>query len=193
LLDDGRITDSQGRHVSFTNCVVIMTSNIGSEVIIETLSNVHDKKEVVYEVMKKQVVDLARQTFRPEFMNRIDEYIVFQPLDEEQICKIVEIQMNRVKERLKQKKLELDYTKEAVQLLGKLGFDPNFGARPVKRVIQQLVENQISMGLLRGDFKEEDSIIVDADLSAKDIPPQKRLIIKKLETLPARDAMVAND
>lgn len=96
LLDDGRITDSQGRHVSFTNCVVIMTSNIGSEVIIETLSNMHDNKEVVYEVMKKQVVDLARQTFRPEFMNRIDEYIVFQPLDEEQICKIVEIQVTRL-------------------------------------------------------------------------------------------------
>lgn len=101
--------------------------------------------------------------------------------------------MNRVKERLKQKNVELYYTKEAVELLGKLGFDPNFGARPVKRVIQQLVENQISMGLLRGDFKEEDSIIVDADLKANDIPPHKRLIIKKLETLPAKDAMVAND
>lgn len=101
--------------------------------------------------------------------------------------------MNRVKERLKQKNIELYYTKEAVELLGKLGFDPNFGARPVKRVIQQLVENQISMGLLRGDFKEEDSIIVDADLKAKDIPPHKWLIIKKLETLPAKDAMVAND
>ncbi|XP_058223517.1 chaperone protein ClpB4, mitochondrial-like [Rhododendron vialii] len=193
LLDDGRITDSQGRHVSFTNCVVIMTSNIGSQVIIETLSSAPDKDEVVYEVMKKQVIELARQTFRPEFMNRIDEYIVFKPLDSEQICKIVEIQMNRVKERLKQKNFEHYYTKEAVELLGKLGFDPNFGARPVKRVIQQLVENQISMGLLRGDFKEEDSIIVDADLKAKDIPPHKRLIIKKLETLPAKDAMVAND
>ncbi|KAF7137499.1 hypothetical protein RHSIM_Rhsim07G0163600 [Rhododendron simsii] len=193
LLDDGRITDSQGRHVSFTNCVVIMTSNIGSQVIIETLSSAPDKDEVVYEVMKKQVIELARQTFRPEFMNRIDEYIVFKPLDSEQICKIVEIQMNRVKERLKQKNIELYDTKEAVELLGKLGFDPNFGARPVKRVIQQLVENQISMGLLRGDFKEEDSIIVDADLKANDIPPHKRLIIKKLETLSAKDAMVAND
>lgn len=101
--------------------------------------------------------------------------------------------MNRVKERLKQKNIELSYTEEAVELLGKLGFDPNFGARPVKRVLQQLVENQISMGLLRGDFKEEDSVIVDADLLVKDIPPHKRLIIKKLETLPTKDAMVAND
>lgn len=93
LLDDGRITDSQGRTVSFTNCVVIMTSNIGSHHILDTLSNTGDSKEAVYEMMKRQVVDLARQTFRPEFMNRIDEYIVFQPLDSKEISKIVELQV----------------------------------------------------------------------------------------------------
>ena len=97
LLDDGRITDSQGRTVSFTNCVVIMTSNIGSQYILETLSSAHDdNKEAVYDVMKKQVIELARQTFRPEFMNRIDEYIVFKPLDSKEICKIVEIQVTRL-------------------------------------------------------------------------------------------------
>lgn len=95
LLDDGRITDSQGRTVSFTNCVVIMTSNIGSHYILETLQST-DKKESVYEIMKKQVVELARQTFRPEFMNRIDEYIVFQPLDSKEISKIVEIQVMHI-------------------------------------------------------------------------------------------------
>ncbi|KAI7998890.1 hypothetical protein LOK49_LG10G00899 [Camellia lanceoleosa] len=109
VLDDGRITDSQGRTVSFTNCVLIMTSNIGSHCILETLRTSHDSKEVVYEVMKKQVIELARQTFRPEFMNRIDEYIVFQPLDSKEISKIVEIQLNRVKDRLKQKKIDLYY------------------------------------------------------------------------------------
>lgn len=93
LLDDGRITDAQGRTVSFTNCVIIMTSNIGSHLILDTLKNTQDAKEVVYDLMKKQVVDLARQTFRPEFMNRIDEYIVFQPLDSEQIKRIVQIQV----------------------------------------------------------------------------------------------------
>lgn len=93
LLDDGRITDSQGRTVSFTNCVIIMTSNIGSHLILETLRNTVDTKEVVYEIMKKQVVDLARQTFRPEFLNRVDEYIVFQPLDTKEINRIVEIQV----------------------------------------------------------------------------------------------------
>lgn len=189
LLDDGRITDSQGRTVSFTNCVVIMTSNIGSHYILETLQST-DKKEAVYEIMKKQVVELARQTFRPEFMNRIDEYIVFQPLDSKEISKIVEIQMNRLRERLKQKKIDLHYTKEAVELLGTQGFDPNFGARPVKRVIQQMVENEIAMGILRGDFKEDESIIIDADMSAN-IPPHKRLLIKKLESSSPMDAMVA--
>lgn len=99
--------------------------------------------------------------------------------------------MERVKDRLKQKKIELHYTPEAVELLGVLGFDPNFGARPVKRVIQQLVENEIAMGLLRGDFKEEDSIVVDADTSAQGLPTQNRLLIKKLES-PAVEAMVAS-
>ena len=94
LLDDGRITDSQGRTVSFTNCVIIMTSNIGSPLILGTLRNTTDSKEVVYEIMKKQVIEMARQTFRPEFLNRIDEYIVFQPLDTSEINRIVEIQVN---------------------------------------------------------------------------------------------------
>ncbi|KAJ0091474.1 hypothetical protein Patl1_12570 [Pistacia atlantica] len=190
LLDDGRITDSQGRTVSFTNCVVIMTSNIGSHYILETLRNTEDSKDVVYDIMKRQVVELARQTFRPEFMNRIDEYIVFQPLDSKEISKIVEIQMNRLRDRLKQKKIDLHFTKEAVELLGTLGFDPNFGARPVKRVIQQLVENEIAMGVLKGDFKEEDSVIVDVDDS---LSTKNRLCIKKLDSTSPMVAMVAND
>ncbi|KAI7747183.1 hypothetical protein M8C21_010667 [Ambrosia artemisiifolia] len=185
LLDDGRITDSQGRTVSFTNAVVIMTSNIGSHYILETLQSTQGSKDAVYNLMKKQVVDLARQTFRPEFMNRIDEYIVFQPLDSTQIRNIVEIQLNRVKDRLKQKKIDLRYTKEAIDVLGKLGFDPNFGARPVKRVIQQLVENEISMGILRGDFNEDDTIIVDTSAAVKD-----GVQIRKLER---QEDMVANN
>ncbi|KAL3497298.1 hypothetical protein ACH5RR_040030 [Cinchona calisaya] len=195
LLDDGRITDSQGRTVSFRNTVVIMTSNIGSHYILETLRNTEDSKEAIYELMKKQVIELARQTFRPEFMNRVDEYIVFQPLDSKQICKIVELQMSRVKDRLKQKKIDLHYTREAVNLLATLGFDPNFGARPVKRVIQQLVENEIAVEILRGDLEEEDRVIVDADESqrARDLPPHKRLLIKKIENNAPAEDMVAND
>ncbi|KAL8063006.1 hypothetical protein ABFX02_01G000400 [Erythranthe guttata] len=182
LLDDGRVTDSQGRTVSFTNCVLIMTSNIGSHYILETLRSKHDNKDAVYDVMKRQVVELARQTFRPEFMNRIDEYIVFQPLDSKQISKIVEFQLNRVKERLKQKNINLEYREEAVEVLAALGFDPNFGARPVKRVIQQMVENEIAMGILRGDIKEEDSIVLDKIREdAKEISSQNRLCITKME------------
>ncbi|XP_073526538.1 uncharacterized protein [Phyllobates terribilis] len=194
LLDDGRITDSQGRTVSFTNTVVIMTSNIGSHFILETLRNTHDSKDAVYDLMKNQVVEQARQTFRPEFMNRIDEYIVFQPLDAKEIGKIVELQMKRVKERLKQKKIDLEYTKEAVELLGTLGFDPNFGARPVKRVIQQMVENEIAMAVLRGDFKEEDSILIDVH-SSSSTKDHRRLSIKKMDNGNSLmdDAMVANN
>ncbi|RAL52795.1 hypothetical protein DM860_007563 [Cuscuta australis] len=194
LLDDGRITDSQGRTVSFTNTVVIMTSNIGSQHILETLQSSQGSKDSVYEFMKKQVVDLARQTFRPEFMNRIDEYIVFQPLGMEQVSQIVEIQVNRVKERLKQKKIELHYTEEALSFLSTMGFDPNFGARPVKRVIQQMVENEVALGVLKGDFKEDDSILVDVDnVKGGDLSAKSRLIIKKVENGSALDAMVAND
>ncbi|KAG5599511.1 hypothetical protein H5410_030881 [Solanum commersonii] len=195
LLDDGRITDSQGRTVSFTNTVVIMTSNIGSHYILETLRNTQDSQEAVYDLMKEQVIELARQTFRPEFMNRVDEYIVFQPLDLKQVSRIVELQMRRVKDRLKQKKIDLQYTQEAISLLANMGFDPNYGARPVKRVIQQMVENKVAMGVLRGDYTEEDMIIVDTDASpqAKDLPPHKRLLIRKIENGSNMDTMVAND
>ncbi|KAL1811076.1 hypothetical protein ACET3Z_021141 [Daucus carota] len=195
LLDDGRITDSQGRTVSFTNCVVIMTSNIGSHYILDTLRKTHDNTDAVYNLMKREVVELARQTFRPEFMNRIDEYIVFQPLDSKEISKIVEIQLNRVKDRLKQKKINLQYTKEAIEHLGQVGFDPNFGARPVKRVIQQMVENEVALRFLKGDIKEEDTLLIDADMSSKneDVAGQNRLVIKKLESSWAEDALVANN
>ncbi|GFZ07782.1 casein lytic proteinase B4 [Actinidia rufa] len=196
LLDDGRITDSQGKTVSFTNCVVIMTSNIGSQYILETLSSAHDDNKVaVYDMMTKQVIELARQTLQPEFMNRIDEYIIFKPLDSKEICKIVEIQLNRVKDRLKQKNIDVQYTKEVVELLAALDFNPYFGARPVKRVIQQVVENEIAMEILRGDFEEEDTVIVDvvASLSAKDLSPQKKLVIKKVDNSPSMEAMIAID
>uniref|UniRef100_A0A0E0G2L2 Clp R domain-containing protein n=1 Tax=Oryza nivara TaxID=4536 RepID=A0A0E0G2L2_ORYNI len=193
LLDDGRITDSQGRTVSFTNCVIIMTSNIGSPLILDTLRNTSDSKEAVYEIMKKQVIDMARQSFRPEFLNRIDEYIVFQPLDTTEINRIVEIQLNRVKNRLRQQKIHLQYTPEAVEHLGSLGFDPNYGARPVKRVIQQTVENEIALSVLKGDFKEDDTVLVDVSsvAIAKGLAPQKKLVLQRLEN--ANLELVAND
>jgi len=167
ILDDGRVTDSQGRKVSFTNTVIIMTSNVGSQYVLNSAdSSAGLSKEEAYEAMRARVMDAARMTFRPEFMNRIDEYIVFQPLDREQISKIVKLQLERVQKRLKDRKINLQVSESAVHLLGSMGYDPNYGARPVKRVIQQSVENELARGILRGDYKEEDTVLVDTDLTA---------------------------
>ncbi|KAK0572602.1 hypothetical protein LWI29_034007 [Acer saccharum] len=191
LLDNGKLTDSQGRIVSFTNCIIIMTSNIGSQHILKTLHNPQNNS-MDYEMMKRQVVELARQTFRSKFfMNSIDEYIVFQPLDGK---RIIQIQLKQVQDRLKQrKKIDLHYTKGAVELLGTVELNPNFGARPVNSVIQQLIENELVMGVLRGDFKEGDSIMVDVDESpaAKYLPAQKKICVKKLDRL--SEAIVDSD
>uniref|UniRef100_A0A0C9RHL9 TSA: Wollemia nobilis Ref_Wollemi_Transcript_21734_3306 transcribed RNA sequence n=1 Tax=Wollemia nobilis TaxID=56998 RepID=A0A0C9RHL9_9CONI len=174
ILDDGRVTDSQGRTVSFTNTVIIMTSNVGSQYILSTLDESGSKEEV-YESMKKRVMEAARMTFRPEFMNRIDEYIVFQPLDREQISSIARLQLDRVQERLRDKKITINVTDSAVELLGSMGYDPNYGARPVKRVIQQNIENELAKAILRGTVKEEDTVIVDTEFSAVNgqLPHQK--------------------
>ncbi|CAA0371211.1 unnamed protein product [Arabidopsis thaliana] len=127
--------------------------------------------------MKQQVVELARKTFRPKFMNRIDEYIVSQPLNSSEISKIVELQRwcRQVKKRLEQNKINLEYTKEAVDLLAQLGFDPNNGARPVKQMIEKLVKKEITLKVLKGDFAEDGTILIDAD------QPNNKLVIKKME------------
>ncbi|GMI99269.1 casein lytic proteinase B3, CASEIN LYTIC PROTEINASE B-P, ALBINO AND PALE GREEN 6 [Hibiscus trionum] len=180
ILDDGRVTDSQGRTVSFTNTVIIMTSNVGSQYILN--SDEDAPKDLAYETIKQRVMEAARAVFRPEFMNRVDEYIVFQPLDREQINSIVRLQLERVQVRIADRKIKLQVTDSAVQLLGNLGYDPNYGARPVKRVIQQNVENELAKGILRGEFKDEDTILVDTELTAfaNGQLPQQKLIFKKL-------------
>lgn len=177
ILDDGRVTDSQGRTVSFTNTVIIMTSNVGSQYILNSL----DESELSYETIKQRVMEAARAIFRPEFMNRVDEYIVFQPLDREQIKSIVRLQLGRVQQRLSDRKMKLRVSEAAVELLGSLGYDPSYGARPVKRTIQQNVENEIAKGILRGDFRDEDTVLVDTEVSA--FPngqlPQAKLVFRR--------------
>ncbi|VFQ91962.1 unnamed protein product [Cuscuta campestris] len=177
ILDDGRVTDSQGRTVSFTNTVIIMTSNVGSQYILNSL----DESELSYETIKQRVMEAARAIFRPEFMNRVDEYIVFQPLDREQIKSIVRLQLGRVQHRLSDRKMKLRVSEAAVELLGSLGYDPSYGARPVKRTIQQNVENEIAKGILRGDFRDEDTVLVDTEVSA--VPngqlPQAKLVFRR--------------
>ncbi|RYR06962.1 hypothetical protein Ahy_B05g074281 [Arachis hypogaea] len=182
ILYDGRVTDSQGCTVSFTNTVIIMTSNVGSQYIINT-DDETELKGSTYETIKQCVLDAARAVFHPEFMNRVDEYIVFQPLDREQISSIVRLQLECMQKRISDKKMKIKVTDAAIELLGSLGYDPNYGARPVKRVIQQNVENELAKGILRGEFKDEDTILIYTEVTAfsNGQLPQQKLTFRKIE------------
>ena len=158
VLDDGRLTDGQGRTVDFKNSVIVMTSNIGSQQIHDLTA----KKAEEWEV-EASVKDLLKQYFRPEFINRIDETIVFHPLSREHLAKIVEVQVGQLQKRLAMRNLKLELTEGARKLLAEEGYDPSYGARPLKRVIQQRIENQLASHILGGDYAEGDTIRVDAD------------------------------
>ncbi|MBI2265963.1 MAG: ATP-dependent chaperone ClpB [Armatimonadetes bacterium] len=157
LLDDGRLTDGHGRTVDFRNTVVIMTSNIGS-VFIQDLTGQPD-------VMKTRVMEEVRRHFRPEFLNRVDELILFQALSKEQIEKIVDIQVDRLRSRLSGRRLELDLADRARRFLAEEGFDPAFGARPLKRTIQKLIQDPLARALLEGEIREGQKVRVDVDSS----------------------------
>ena len=156
VLDDGRLTDGQGRTVDFRNTVVIMTSNLGSQVIQEMAG------EENYEAMKKAVLEIVGQHFRPEFINRIDDIVVFHPLGREHIRRIVEIQTGYLRRRLGDRDIRLELDDKAADLLGASGFDPVYGARPLKRAIQQQLENPLAQRILSGDFAPGDTIRVSA-------------------------------
>jgi ATP-dependent Clp protease ATP-binding subunit ClpB len=156
ILDDGRLTDSQGRTVDFKNTVIIMTSNVGSQYILENTGADFDRVEA-------QVTSVLRQQFRPEFLNRVDDIIVFRPLGEEQITKIVDLQLNRLDRLLADRKLTIELTPEAKHFLAHEGYDPAFGARPLKRTIQRLLQNPLAMAVLEGRFVDGDTIRVSMD------------------------------
>ncbi len=160
VLDDGRLTDGQGRTVDFKNTVIVMTSNVGSQFITGFAGK---RDEDSYEQMKKQVTDTLRQVFRPEFLNRIDEIIVFHALTEGDLAHIVELLLGDLTRRLADHELTLEVTPAASQLIAAEGFDPAYGARPLKRSIQRLVENPLARALLEGKFKPGSTIKVDAD------------------------------
>lgn len=157
VLDDGRLTDGQGRTVDFKNTVIVMTSNLGSSLIQEMAG-----KES-YETLKKAVLEFAETQFRPEFLNRIDEIVVFHPLSKEKIFQIAEIQLGYLKQRLIEKNIELILSPTVYEYLAEAGYDPVYGARPLKRVIQQQIENPLAQALLSGKFKIEDSIQIKRD------------------------------
>ena len=156
ILDDGRLTDGHGRTVDFKNTVVIMTSNIGSQWIM-------DLGEKDYEEMRRRVLDAVRAHFKPEFLNRIDELVIFHGLGLKEIKAIVEIQVRKLQQRLSERRIELTMTDKAKEWLAKEGFDPAYGARPLKRVIQKEIQDKLAMKLLAGEFKEGDTISVDVD------------------------------
>jgi len=156
ILDDGRLTDGHGRTVDFKNTVVIMTSNIGSQWIA-------DLGERDYEEMRRRVMDAVRVHFKPEFLNRVDELIIFHSLGLEQIKAIVEIQVKKLEKRLSERRIQLKMTEKAKEWLAKEGFDPAYGARPLKRVIQKEIQDKLAMRLLEGKFKEGSAITADLD------------------------------
>jgi ATP-dependent Clp protease ATP-binding subunit ClpB len=156
ILDDGRLTDGHGRTVDFKNTVVIMTSNIGSQWIV-------DLGEKDYEEMRRRVLDAVKAHFKPEFINRIDELVIFHGLGIEQIKAIVEIQIKKLQQRLLERKIQLNLTDKAKERIAKEGFDPTYGARPLKRVIQKEIQDKLALKLLEGKFKEGDTITVDLD------------------------------
>lgn len=162
VLDDGRLTDNKGRVVNFKNTIIIMTSNLGSDIIQEKFEGITDKnKDKVVEEAKNEVFGLLRKTIRPEFLNRIDETIMFQPLSRENVLDIVRIQFKRLQKRLLEKDVRISATEEAMEWLALEGYDPQFGARPVKRVMQRDLMNQLSKELLAGNIGADSDILLD--------------------------------
>ena len=158
LLDDGRLTDSQGRTVDFRNCIVIMTSNIGSMHLLEGISADGTLKEGA----REGVMEELRAHFRPEFLNRVDETVVFLPLRRDQIARIVDLQVNRLRKRLEDRKIRLELTVEARKFIADAGYDPVYGARPLKRYVQQAVETPLAKELVGGKIRDGQCVTVDA-------------------------------
>jgi ATP-dependent Clp protease ATP-binding subunit ClpB len=164
VLDDGRLTDNKGRVVNFKNTIIIITSNMGSQYIQSQMAKMNgSNKEAVVEKTKQEVMNMLKKTIRPEFLNRIDETIMFLPLNESEIKKIVRLQIDNVRRMLADNGVELQMTDRAIDFMAEAGYDPEFGARPVKRAIQRYLLNDLSKRLLGQDVDREKPIVVDSD------------------------------
>jgi len=163
VLDDGRLTDGQGRTVNFKNTVIVMTSNLGSQAIQDLTAKGAPEWEI-----DAAVRDLLKGAFRPEFLNRIDESIIFHPLSRQQLTRIVDVQLEHLRRRLAQRSMKLAVADDAKRLLAEEGYDPTFGARPLKRVLQHRIENPLATRILRGEFGEGDTIRIDVDAARHD-------------------------
>jgi ATP-dependent Clp protease ATP-binding subunit ClpB len=162
VLDEGRLTDNKGRLADFKNTIIIMTSNMGGEIIQEKFENLKGGIEAATEVAKNEVLNLLKQMVRPEFINRIDEIVMFTPLTNENIKEIVGLQLKSVTKMLAKQQITLDATPEAINYLAEKGYDPQFGARPVKRVIQKEVLNELSKEILSGRIAIDSIILLDS-------------------------------
>jgi len=156
VLDDGRLSDNQGHTVDFTNTIVVMTSNSGSQVIQEIAKEGGDEEQ-----MREAVMETLQTRFLPEFLNRIDEILIFHPLGQKQIRRIVELQVGRLRKQLEEKGLHLDVTEAALDAIATEGYDPTYGARPLKRVIQQRIQNPLAVELLKREFPEGSGVKID--------------------------------
>ena len=162
MLDDGRLTDNKGRLVNFKNTIIIMTSNLGSHIIQENFENLNEENHLeIVAKTKEEVFDLLKQTLRPEFLNRIDETVLFQPLSRNEINRIVQFQLRGINKMLESKNIILTTTQEAIDFILKKGYDVSFGARPLKRVVQQEVLNRLSKEILAGKINDGDCITLD--------------------------------
>jgi ATP-dependent Clp protease ATP-binding subunit ClpB len=163
VLDDGRLTDNKGRVVNFKNTIIIMTSNIGSHIIQERLGNLNtSNRQALLDELREQVLDLMRKTIRPEFLNRIDEIIMFAPLTGKEIIEIVRLQIGQLQKRLLNNDIKLTVTDKAIDLIGKIGFDPQFGARPIKRLIQKEILNRLSTEILANTISGNKEVLIDS-------------------------------
>jgi ATP-dependent Clp protease ATP-binding subunit ClpB len=181
VLDDGRLTDNKGRLANFKNTIIIMTTNIGSTLIQERFDSMDEwNKEQVMENTKNEVFSLLKKSVRPEFLNRIDEVIMFEPLSRAIIRKIVDIQWKEIQGRLSESGIELEATSEVLDYLGEVGFDPQFGARPLKRTMQRLILNELSKQILSGYIKNDSAVLVDLDAD-------KQVYFKNIDEVPIAD------
>jgi len=163
VLDEGRLTDNKGRTADFRNSIIIMTSNLGAHIIQEKLENMDmTKRDTVTEATKVEVIGLLKNTVKPEFLNRIDEIIMFTPLNKAEIIEIVQMQLNNLVQLLKKKDIHIRFTKEAIETVANKGFDPQYGARPVKRVIQRDILNSLSKEILAGKVAATSEILFDS-------------------------------
>jgi ATP-dependent Clp protease ATP-binding subunit ClpB len=178
VLDDGRITDSQGRTVDFRNTIIVMTSNIGSEHILSVAGD-----DSQYEEMRKRVTDALRIHFRPEFVNRVDDIIIFHTLSREELRKIITIQLKRIERLLADQKITIQLSEAAVTHLANVGYDPVYGARPLKRAIQRQLENAIATKILENTFVEGDTIMVECVDNALTFNKKEKVKVSEPQTI----------